>query len=223
MDISFQLTSIDNIAQKIIDTKPRDSHQLIKIVEISPGMRDELLPYHDFDHPKNESYGRRLIYESSFFCIYLMSWCPGDFTAIHDHGSTQWGCVLALDDFAHRLYEFNNNYLRLKDDSPFLTGQTARVQSDIIHMMGNTSNKNALSVHIYGTNNPDLTVAQHSCVFYPEINQLTYTQGAAFLYDPTSCSHELHDFNTIEKETLSDYYSLLFSNKTPPRKFNVLY
>jgi len=208
MDTYFLPTIIKQIACKISDTKPQNSNQLKEIIEATPLMREELLPYNNFEHPKNESYGRRLIYENSFFCIYLMSWCPGDFTAIHDHGTTQWGCVLALDDFVHRLYAFENNKLVLKDDKPFLKHQKASVHSDVIHMMGNDGKNNTLSLHIYGTNNPDKKTAQKSRVFYPETGQIIYTQGEAFLFRPESISENCSDFHNLEHKALEDYLNL---------------
>jgi predicted metal-dependent enzyme (double-stranded beta helix superfamily) len=223
METSFQPASIKQIARRITETKPQNSNQLKEIIEATPLMREELLPYNNFKHPKNESYGRRLMYENSFFCVYLMSWCPGDFTAIHDHGTTEWGCVLALDDFAHRLYTFENNKLTLKDDKPFLKYQKASVYSDVIHMMGNNSNNNALSLHIYGTNNPDKKVAQQSRIFYPEKGQMTCTQGAAFLFHPENFSDMLCDFNDLEGKALDDYLNLTQRHRQDIPSFKTLH
>jgi cysteine dioxygenase len=215
--------SVKRLIQVIESGKPASSKELAVIVKQNMLIRDELLHLNDFDHPRHLSYGRRQLFENDTFCIYLMSWCPGDFTAIHDHGTTQWGCVLALDDFAHRLYYFKNEKLVLKDDKPFLKGQTASVYSDVIHMMGNNSRQNALSVHIYGTNEPGKKVAQHSRIFYPEINRMTITMGAAYLYHPKTCTHELQDFSHIEESTLDDYLSLVNSNKVRAGSFNILH
>ena len=223
MDTFFQPASIENIAQKIIDIKPKNSYQLKEIVKATPVMREELLPYHNFDHPENESYGRRLIHENSFFCIYLMSWRPGDFTAIHDHGTTEWGCVLALDDFAHRLYKFKNNKLVLKDDKPFLKYQKASVHGDVIHMMGNNSSNNSLSVHIYGTNDSAKKAAQHSRIFHPETAQMTYSQGAAFLFHPENISDKLYDFHNLEDEALEDYLNLIEQHRQSKSTFKTLH
>ena len=218
-----QYPGLKNLILSIIDKKPGCSAELREIIKASDIKRAEFMPFSDFDHSDHQSYGRKLIYENDVFTIYLMSWRPGDFTAIHDHGTTQWGCVLALDDFAHRLYQFKNDKLVLADDKPFLKGQTASVYSDIIHMMGNNGNKKALSLHIYGTNEPGKKVAQQSRIFYPEINRMTITQGAAYLYHPKTCNHELQDFNHIEESTLDDYLALVNSNKVRSGSFKILH
>ncbi|MBW6480422.1 MAG: cysteine dioxygenase family protein [Bacteroidales bacterium] len=223
MNFHKQYPGLKNLILSIIDKKPECSAELKEIVKASDINRKELLPFSDFDHPDHQSYGRKLIYENDVFTIYLMSWCPGDFTAIHDHGTTQWGCVLALDDFAHRLYHFKNDKLVLKDDKPFLKGQTASVYNDVIHMMGNNGGKNALSLHIYGTNEPGKKVAQRSRIFYPEINQMTITQGAAYLYHPETFNHELQDFNHIEESTLDDYLALVHSTNVRSGSFKILH
>jgi cysteine dioxygenase len=214
---------INRLIHAIEEGKPTDSKALSLIVKQNIPNREALLHLNDFGHPAEISYGRRQLFENETFCIYLMSWCLGDFTAIHDHGTTQWGCVLALDDFAHRLYQLKDNILELKDNKPFLKGQTASVYSDVIHMMGNNGKKNALSVHIYGTNEPGKKVAQHSRIFYPEINRMTITQGAAYLYHPKTCNHELQDFNHIEESALEDYLALVNSNKVRSGLFNILH
>jgi cysteine dioxygenase len=212
--------SVKQLIAAIKAHNPDNNKEIATLVKQHPVDREELLPFNNFQHPANESYGRRQLYADDKFCIYLMSWCPGNFTAIHDHGTTQWGCVLALDDFAHRLYQFKDNKLVLKDDKPFLKGQTASVHSNVIHMMGNDSNENALSIHIYGTNEPGKKVAQRSRIFYPEINQMTYTQGAAYLYNPHHNTNILIDFENIDKETRNDYFALINANRTMSPAFN---
>ena len=215
--------SIQLLVATIKEYAPKNNLEIASLVRQHPVDREELLPFNNFEHPENESYGRRQLYANDSFCIYLMSWCPGDFTAIHDHGTTQWGCVLALDDFAHRLYQFEENKLALKDDKPFLKGQTASVHSDVIHMMGNNSNKNALSIHIYGTNEPGKKVAQRSRIFYPEINQMAYTQGAAYLFNPQYNANKMIDFENIDEGTRNDYFALINANRTLSRIFNIVH
>jgi cysteine dioxygenase len=215
--------SVKNLVATIQERSPANNNEIAALVKQHPIDHDELLPFNNFEHPVHESYGRRQLYAGNRFCIYLMSWCPGDFTAIHDHGTTQWGCVLALDDFAHRLYQFKNNKLVLKDDKPFLKGQTASVHSHVIHMMGNDSNENALSIHIYGTNDPGIQVAQKSRIFYPEINQMAYTQGAAYLFNPQYNANKMIDFENIDEETRNDYFALINAHRTMPSPFNIVH
>ena len=70
--------------------KPYEVCQLIKESDIS---YEDLLPWADFDHPVKDSYGRKMVFEGPNFEVMVMSWVPGDYSAIHDHGYTQWGAV----------------------------------------------------------------------------------------------------------------------------------
>ena len=49
----------------------------------------ELAPWQDFDHPVRDSYGRILLGRGDNFELMLMSWTPGDYSAIHDHGAAR--------------------------------------------------------------------------------------------------------------------------------------
>lgn len=215
--------SLKRLVDAIKKYNPTSNRDIESLVQKHPINRHEILPLNNFVHPDNESYGRRQLYANDRFSIYLMSWCPGDFTAIHDHGTTQWGCVVALDDFTHRLYQFNHNKLVIKDNKPFLKGQTAKVHSNVIHLMGNNSNNNALSIHIYGTNEPDRKVAQHSRIFYPEIKKMTFTHGAAYLFNPQNDTDKLIDFENIDEATRSDYFALINANRTMSHSFNIVH
>jgi hypothetical protein len=42
-----------------------------------------------------------------------MSWRANDFTAIHNHGATEWGCVFFMGSATHRIYEMENDKLSL--------------------------------------------------------------------------------------------------------------
>ncbi len=222
IDTNLPLT-VKRLITIIKEKSPKNNREIASLVMHFPVDREELLPLNNFGHPAYESYGRRQLYEADNFCIYLMSWCPGDFTAIHDHGTTQWGCVLALDDFTHRVYQFEKNKLTLKADKPFLKGEVAGVRSDVIHMMGNSSRNHALSVHIYGTNEPGKRVAQQSRIFCPEINQMTITGGAAYLYHNRNTHGELVDFDAIDDETLQDYLAIVSQHKTSSIPFKVVH
>ncbi len=216
-------SSVIQLINEIQENAPRNSNELAGIVNNHPVKREEILPFHTFNHAAKESYGRRELYKCNFFCIYLMSWCPGDFTAIHDHGTTQWGCVQALDDFTHRLYHFSNNYLSLIDSRPFLKGQTAAVYNNVIHMMGNAGKNNALSIHIYGTSDPQKQVARDSRIFYPELGQMTYTQGAAYMLHPENMPEQLHDFPGLDSAAREDYFNLTQLHKRDISTFKTLH
>ncbi len=172
-----------------------------------------------FSHPPDQSYGRILLHESRRLKIFLMCWAPGDFTAIHDHGQTEWGCVVALGDFTHRVYDFVEGQLRLKSDDPFGEGEVACLTGDLIHMMGNAGNRNIMSLHIYGSDSDNKSLAKRSRVYFPEKKKVITTNGPAFLSCPEDSILEQEYFDSVDKNALLDYLNLikLRSEKTRQR------
>lgn len=162
-----------------------------------------------FNHPEEQSYGRHLLYEGRRLKIFLMCWAPGDFTAIHDHGQTQWGCVVALGDFTHRLYHFEAGRLKLKSIEPFVEDQVSFLTGNLIHMMGNAGNSNIMSLHIYGSDSNDKSLAKRSRVYFPEKKKIITTNGPAFLNCPEGTILEQEYFDSVDKHALLDYLNLV--------------
>ncbi|MFP4366591.1 MAG: cysteine dioxygenase [Bacteroidales bacterium] len=173
-----------------------------------------------FNHPEDQSYGRHLLYESQRLKIFLMCWAPGDFTAIHDHGQTQWGCVIAMGNFTHRLYNLEGGQLRLKSAEPFGNGQVACLTGGLIHMMGNSGNKNIISLHVYGSDLENRSLAKKSRVYMPGIKKVITTNGPAFLDCKEDSILEQEYFDSFDKNALQDYKNLIKirSEKTRLRK-----
>ncbi|MFW6351206.1 MAG: cysteine dioxygenase [Bacteroidota bacterium] len=203
------IPSIYRLIKGIENANPGSGRQLAEVVAKHIPEKEEMLPLADFDHPHNQSYGRTLLYHKNNFCIYLMAWNPGDFTAIHDHGTTEWGCVYAFDDFTHRLYTLKENLLTLKSDKKFLKSSIARIGSDTVHMMGNMHQKKQnLSLHIYGTSKPEKGLAQQSKVYFPELGKTVISDGPAYLHHQQQPIHNTIIQLETEKETLKDYLEL---------------
>ncbi|MCF6360070.1 MAG: hypothetical protein L3J29_04830, partial [Cyclobacteriaceae bacterium] len=53
----------------------------------------DLEPWADYIHPVKDGYGRKLAYHTNTFEVMIMTWNPGDFSSVHNHGYTQWGAV----------------------------------------------------------------------------------------------------------------------------------
>ena len=192
---------------------------LKKAVSATKLSANDLKPFALFNHPADQSYGRHLLYESHRLKIFLMCWAPGDFTAIHDHGQTEWGCVIALGDFTHRLYYLEDEQLNLKSVEPFGEGQIACLKGDLIHMMGNAGNRNIMSLHIYGSDSANKSLAKRSRVYFPEKKKVITTNGPAFLSCPEDSILEQEYFDSIDRNALLDYLNLikLRSEKTRQR------
>jgi len=162
-----------------------------------------------FDHPEDLSYGRQELYSNERFKILLMSWRKNDFTAIHNHGVTEWGCVFFLGSATHRIYEIENERLVLKRKDVFQAGQTADVCGNFIHIMGNSGAENFMTLHIYGSDSDTTDNESLAEIYAPEHNKVFYTHGEAYL----NISNELITgekyFDQIDPEALTDYLLLV--------------
>ena len=169
--IALELNNLGNI----------DNNIVAEIVSDAKLSEKELSQYISFDHPNNESYGRKLILDSGEFQIFLMSWRAGDFTAIHNHGYTEWGCVYFFGEATHRLYKIVDDELNVVQKDNFHGGQIAAVSDDLTHMMGNENAKDYTTLHIYGSNVINSIVSENTKVYLLEFQKVVRTMGSAYL------------------------------------------
>lgn len=186
-----------------------DNLILCEIVANSGLSAEQFEPFHTFNHAPSASYGRRLLYSNDHFKILLMSWCSDDFTAIHNHGATQWGCVYFMGQATHRIYEKNNGLLTIKQKEGFEHGQIADVCGDMIHIMGNSSGKDFMTLHIYGLDAPADGAEELAEVFAPERNKVFFTSGEAYLNIPNELVKDEKECSGVEPETMADYLHLI--------------
>ncbi|MBE0638719.1 MAG: cysteine dioxygenase family protein [Bacteroidales bacterium] len=186
-----------------------DNNLIREIIRSQNLCDNEFMPFTTFDHPCTESYGRRVIYDHGNFKVMLMSWAPGDFTAIHNHGYTEWGCVFFFGEATHRMYDFDGSNLKLKQKDTFSEGYTAPVCGDLIHIMGNSGKTGFTTLHIYGSNNKESDVSEGSTVFLPEFGKMATTMGSAYLNLDKSLMMSEKPFTGINEETLTDYFDLI--------------
>jgi cysteine dioxygenase len=197
---------LQSILQRIQELKEIRPGSTLEDYFFNSLSKDDFKCFATYNHPPEESYGRHTIYQDNKIKVLFMTWCPGDFTAIHNHGPAEWGFVYAFDEITHRVYEQQDNQISLKNSETFKAGQLARVSSGLIHMMGNTSAKAALSLHIYGIDNT--IPIDHAKVYQPEQSKVVETCGPAFLnLNPQFILSE-YKFDTYSSETLLDYHQL---------------
>lgn len=168
-----------------------------------------LKPYFYTNHPANESYGRKLIWDNGDFKILLMTWLPGDFTAIHNHGHADWGGVYFFGDATHRLYEVENNELALVEKTIFPKGQVASICGDLTHLMGNSGSNEMVTLHIYGSNTRKENVSQDAKVYLPEFQKIVTTMGSAYLNMDKELILSEKPFESKNTAVLADYFSLV--------------
>ncbi len=165
---------------------------------------NDIDPFSYFNHPEGESYGRLSVYQSKRLKVLVLSWNPGDFTAIHDHEPAEWGAVQFFGDISHRLYSLENNQVVLQQAATIQHGQMVGVTGKLIHAMGNLSSQPAFTLHIYGTNT-EFNTEFNTRVFDLELGKVVMTEGPAFLTrNPASCN-VTSDGVTAKGETWNDY------------------
>jgi cysteine dioxygenase len=200
---------VKTIIEELNQCATVDNGILCEIVAHSGLTEKDLAPFHTFDHAPAASYGRRLLYSSDCFKILLMSWCNGDFTAIHNHGATQWGCVYFLGQATHRIYEKKNGMLTIGQREGFEHGQIADVCGDMIHIMGNSSGIDFMTLHIYGGDAPADGAEELAEVFAPERNKVFFTAGEAYLNIRNELVKDEKECSGVETETMADYLQLI--------------
>jgi hypothetical protein len=222
--------SLKDLKDSITVNKPKTCEELINIIKNIDFKPIDFKEFQYFEHSKDKSYGRKIVYQGENFSIYLMSWYPGDFTAIHSHGLTDWGCVFFFSDTNHRLYKTEGNKIELIAKGIIPKGTIAPVTGELIHAMGNLSLSPILTLHIYGSNKDISNANDESKVYELEKNRIRTTGGAAYLNIPEELCKKTENSIVTNEETITDYfeiikhfYSRFGNNETSAFIKNVLY
>ena len=154
------------------------------LLQETPLETDDLLPWTDFQHPIADSYGRRLVAQGEHFELMVMSWVPGDYSAIHDHGSTQWGAVRYFGAADHVTFTLNDGLLEIDERLVQAPGSVRAVDHDLIHLMGNPGRTPFLSLHLYGTDSPNPCITGDARIFDLFENSIQRTDGGVFFALP---------------------------------------
>lgn len=162
---------------------PRQIKQLVENANINSG---ELMPWANFDHPITDSYGRKLVYNGGHFEVMVMSWAPKDFSAIHDHGATQWGAVQCFGAAEHYIYRFADGLLTTEKAAHYTAGMVRAVDHSLIHQMGNPGTEPFLSLHVYGCAQPNPSITGNARIFDLLEGSIQYTDGGVFFCLPES-------------------------------------
>jgi len=200
--------SVNFIIDALNNTEVIDNTILTEIIK-SAGLKEEdLLPFNCFQHPDSESYGRQQLFGNDRYKILLMSWRPGDFTAIHDHGLVQWGCVCFFGKTTHRTYAFQDGQLRLSKCDVFEAGQISMLKGELTHMMGNGGGLNIITMHVYGSDTGVAFKEGRARVFALEDKKLYYTSGEAYLDICKRFVKQEEDFSAFDFAAMIDYENL---------------
>ncbi len=197
--------------QKLIDRiksekqlTPHTARDLLVKAELK--MQD-LEAWADYDHPAADSYGRKLLFDGGFFEMMVMSWEPGDCSAIHDHGHTQWGAVQIFGPAEHSVFLVQDGDIRTLTRTKIRPGEVLAVGHELVHQMHNPTNIRFLTFHLYGTYDKHHPVTGDARVFVLEANSIQRTNGGVFyaLPDEAVNSREFGprpDFMTWLRDTV---------------------
>lgn len=173
----------DNVQALIreIETHDRLTPSLCKkLLQESSITPDDLMAWADFDHPKADSYGRKLIHNGGYFELMAMSWVDGDMAAIHDHGYTQWGAVKLFGPAEHAIFRLQDGKLTTAERKVFSSGDVVAVGHEFIHQMGNVGQDNYLTLHLYGCYERDCDVTADANLYDLYENSIRITSGGVF-------------------------------------------
>ncbi len=154
------------------------------LLEASKITAEDLESWADFDHPKADSYGRKMIYDGGCFELMVMSWAPGDMASIHDHGYTQWGAVKMLGRAEHAIFKLEDGVMTTAERRIFEPGSVVGVGHDLIHQMGNPGSEPFLSLHLYGCYERDGDVTADANLYDLDEGKVQITTGGVFFSLP---------------------------------------
>ena len=141
---------------------------------------EDLLPWADFDHSPRDGYGRKLVHQGANYELMVMSWIPGDFSAIHDHGATDWGAVKYFGTAQHHAYRFDGNQITLSDTATMRAGDVCSVDHQLIHQMGNPGDEPFLTLHLYGNLQATDAITGDARIFDLLEGAVQFTSGGVF-------------------------------------------
>ncbi|MEZ5058922.1 MAG: hypothetical protein R2879_17955 [Saprospiraceae bacterium] len=193
-------SSLQHIArslEKDADLKPSNVIRVIKEAQVHP---EDLKPWSDFDHPEQDSYGRKMVFKGDNFEIMVMSWRPGDFSGIHDHGYTQWGAVQIFGPAEHATFRVEDGHISTLARWTVKPGDIVGVGHSLVHQMGNTTTDTFfLSLHVYGELEAIDNVTGDARIFDLENNTIQRVDGGVFFALPPK------DIKRIEKGPKGDF------------------
>ncbi|MEM7587245.1 MAG: cysteine dioxygenase family protein [Acidobacteriota bacterium] len=151
---------------------------------------EDLTHWAAFDHPIEDSYGRKMLFDGGFFELMVMSWVDGDMAAIHDHGYTQWGAVKVFGPTEHAIFKLEDGFLTTAERRQFAPNSVVAVSHELIHQMGNVGQQPYLTLHLYGCYERDGCVTGDARLYELDENSIQITSGGVFYALPEDAVDE---------------------------------
>ncbi|MEM1322738.1 MAG: cysteine dioxygenase family protein [Bacteroidota bacterium] len=192
--------------EKDIQLNPLKARNLVLEADVKV---EDMMAYAAFDHPVEDCYGRQLVHDGGNFEVMVMSWKPGDYSSIHNHGYTQWGVVQVFGHTHHMIYNTKNNRLNFSKKEILPAGTAIKVNNALIHQMGNASTEPYLTLHVYGSNQRCGEITADAKNFDLEFDRIAHTCGGAFFNLPQSNIHDVEQGFQPTREVFMHYAQLL--------------
>jgi len=171
------VTLLENEKKTNGKISPKRAKELVLQADVQ---EDDMMQYADFDHPVEDCYGRQLVFDGGSFEVMVMSWKPGDYSSIHNHGYTQWGVVQVYGNTHHFIYNTNDNQLSFARKEILVAGAAVGVNNGMVHQMGNTTSQNYLTLHVYGSNDHSTGITADAANYDLELDRVAMICGGAF-------------------------------------------
>ncbi len=209
--------SIQFIVDQLKEHKSLKPSRIVQIVKQANVLAEDLMPWADLDHPVKDSYGRKLVYDGGHFEIMVMSWRPGDFSAIHDHGFTQYGAVQIFGPAEHATFRDEDEYLITLNRWVVNPHDVVGVSHQLIHQMGNpTKDQSFVSLHVYGTPENVENVTGEARIFDVENGKILRVNGGVFFGLPAK------EIVTIQEGPIGDFTTRLRYNVELARRLKTV-
>ena len=174
----------------------------------------DLLPWYDLDHPAQDSYGRKLVKQGRNFELMVMSWLPGDYSAIHDHGIAEWGAVQYFGAADHMIFKEHHGILTTEARMTMSLHSVYAVDQSLIHLMGNPGETPFISLHLYGRENPAEVITGNARIFDLWEQRIQHTNGGVFFGLPESAILWRGKAQAADRETTLLHHQLMLNRVT---------
>ncbi|QPJ62016.1 MAG: methyltransferase domain-containing protein [Candidatus Nitronauta litoralis] len=179
--LPFAIQDLIRALEEEEDISPRLAQELLIQAELKV---EDLEPWADFDHPVQDSYGRKLVFDGGYFEMMCMSWNPGDCSGIHDHGFTQWGAVQIFGPAEHSVFLVRDGEISTLSRVAVKPGTVVAVGNQLVHQMGNPSNTHFLTFHLYGCHGRNQGITADARLYDLVNQEVSRSDGGVFYLLP---------------------------------------
>jgi predicted metal-dependent enzyme (double-stranded beta helix superfamily) len=203
--------SLASLIESIGDKSDFKQTEIVQLINNCGIKKEDLKDFEDFDHAKEDGYGRKLVFKSTHFEILVMSWAPRDFTAIHNHGYTSWGAVQTFGRLEHATFQLEGETLSSLFKEKLTADEIISVDQNLIHQMGNPYNENTLSLHVYGCPHEVNSITESSQLFEVGKGEIQLVDAGVF-YDLPASKVAVSDTELIsDRLTMIGHYIQLLN------------